>query len=268
MEIISNIFLLFIAYSILGWIVESTYCSIFAKKFINRGFLIGPYCPIYGVAAVIIVIFLSGFKNNILILFLLSMLLSGIVEYFTSFVLEKIFKLTLWDYSKNKFNINGRVCLRNLLLFGILAIAVIEAIQPAIEKLYSFLSPTAITIILIIATVVFFTDIILTIIAVTDIVSLAKEPLNLDGLTIARGKVIENVQLDIEVRGKEFKEDIESRTIVIKEKATGLKNLAKSKSRINLNFIHKRFVKAYPNLKPTDSKKSLEYLKQKVLNRK
>lgn len=260
MENLSQLFLLFITYSVLGWIVESTYCSIFEKKVINRGFLIGPYCPIYGSAAVIIVYFLSIFKDNIPLLFIFSMILSGIVEYITSYVLEKIFKLSLWDYSKNRFNINGRVCLRNLLLFGILAVVVIKVLEPTIEKLYSLLSPTVITIILISSVIIFFTDIILTVIAVKDIVSLAKEPLNLDGLTEARDKVLENVQRDIEEKGKELKQDLEERT-------TSIKETTKDKTKVKINFIHKRFVKAFPNLKPVDSKKSLEYLKSKVLRK-
>lgn len=80
--------LLFTIYSLLGWICESTYCSILAKKFVNRGFLNGPFCPIYGVGALLIVKLLSPFSDNLVILFFASLLLTSLLEYLTGFAME------------------------------------------------------------------------------------------------------------------------------------------------------------------------------------
>lgn len=130
-------FMLFIIYSILGWAMESTLVAIENRKFVNRGFLIGPYCPIYGVGVVSVTLLLSRFSNNIILLFILSTILCGFLEYFTSYIMEKIFHARWWDYTHKKININGRVCLENLLAFGILSVLLICFVNPWIfNKLY------------------------------------------------------------------------------------------------------------------------------------
>lgn len=130
-------FMLFIIYSFLGWVMECTLGVIQKHKFVNRGFLIGPYCPIYGVGVVSVSLLLTRFSNNIILLFLLSTIICGTLEYFTSYIMEKIFHARWWDYSKNKFNINGRICLETLIPFGIISVLVICFVNPWIfDKLY------------------------------------------------------------------------------------------------------------------------------------
>lgn len=130
-------FMLFIIYAVLGWIMECSLGLIQKHKFVNRGFLIGPYCPIYGVGVVGVSILLSRFSNNIILLFLLSTCLCGALEYFTSYIMEKIFHARWWDYSDNKFNINGRICLETLIPFGIISVLVICYANPwIISNLY------------------------------------------------------------------------------------------------------------------------------------
>lgn len=132
-------FLLFIMYSIIGWCMETTLVSIKSKRFIDRGFLIGPYCPIYGFGALIITIFLGKYSYDAIVLFVMAVVVCGIIEYLTSLLMEKIFDARWWDYSKRKFNFNGRICLLNLIAFGILGILVIYILNPffigIIEKL-------------------------------------------------------------------------------------------------------------------------------------
>jgi len=125
-------FMMFFVYSVAGWIMECTLGVIEKHKFVNRGFLIGPYCPIYGIGVVGVSLLLSRFSGNIILLFILSTLICGSLEYFTSYIMEKIFKARWWDYSKNKFNINGRVCLETLIPFGILSVLVIKFVNPFI----------------------------------------------------------------------------------------------------------------------------------------
>lgn len=130
---ITNYFLLFIIYSFLGWLMEVILKSIENKKFINRGFLIGPICPIYGYGCLFIIILLKRFTSNIFILFLSSILVCSILEYITSLVMEKLFKARWWDYSKRKFNLNGRICLNTMIPFGILGIIMMYIINPFLE---------------------------------------------------------------------------------------------------------------------------------------
>ena len=105
------------------------------KKFVNRGFLIGPYCPIYGYGAIIMILYLTQYKNNIITVFILGLVVCSILEYITSYLMEILFKTRWWDYSKNKFNLNGRICGKNCILFGLGGIAVIYIVQPILEKI-------------------------------------------------------------------------------------------------------------------------------------
>ena len=110
----------FIIYSFAGWVMESIFRSICEKKFINTGFLKGPFCPIYGIGAIIIYVFLSGFKDNIFLLFLMGFIVLSIWEYIVGVLLEKVFNTKYWDYSDHKFNFQGRVCLTNSIYWGFL----------------------------------------------------------------------------------------------------------------------------------------------------
>lgn len=123
-------FLLFIIYAISGWCLEVTVKLIESKKFVNRGFLIGPYCPIYGYGALSITFLLKKHTDDPLTLFIMAILICGILEYLTSYLMEKIFKARWWDYSQTKFNINGRVCLDTIIIFGLLGLFIIYISNP------------------------------------------------------------------------------------------------------------------------------------------
>ena len=151
-------FLLFMIYSILGWLMEVINAKFTIKKFVNRGFLIGPYCPIYGCGAILITILLSKFKNNVIIFFIMSILLCGILEYLTSYLMEKIFHLRWWDYSHRKFNINGRVCIGTLLPFGILGTIIMYISNPFIIDTINLISHQLLNILFYIIAIIFITD--------------------------------------------------------------------------------------------------------------
>lgn len=159
MNFIYYLFLFYI-YSIIGWIAETTYVSFLKKKFIDRGFLIGPYCPIYGSGSLIIIIYLTQYKENPLTVFLMGMILCSILEYFTSYIMEKLFNARWWDYSNDKYNLNGRICLKNSSLFGLASIAVIYFIQPLINNIIPK-TTTTLVIITIIFSIIFILDLII-----------------------------------------------------------------------------------------------------------
>ena len=100
------IFIYFTIYSFIGYICEVIFCSFGQRRLVNRGFLYLPICPIYGLGAVLIIIF-QTYINNILILFLLSIVFTTIIEYLTSYIIEKVLKIKLWDYSDKLFNYKG-----------------------------------------------------------------------------------------------------------------------------------------------------------------
>lgn len=128
-------FFIFFIYSFLGWCIEMISTSFHTKKVINRGFLIGPYCPIYGIASILMTSFLGKYKNDLLVLFVMAIFICSILEYVTSYLMEKIFKARWWDYSHRPFNVNGRICLVNSLLFGILGVLLVSFIHPFISSI-------------------------------------------------------------------------------------------------------------------------------------
>ena len=123
-------FLLFLAYSFFGWLIEVIGKLITMKKFINRGFLIGPYCPIYGTGAILITFLLKKYVDDPITLFIMAILVCGILEYFTSYFMEKFFHARWWDYSQRRFNINGRVCLNTIIPFGLLGMFIMYVSNP------------------------------------------------------------------------------------------------------------------------------------------
>lgn len=162
-------FLLFFIYSVIGWFVEVTYVYIGTKKFINRGFLIGPYIPIYGYSALIMALYLTQYKDNPLTVFLLAIFICTFIEYMISFNMEKLFNARWWDYSNSKFNINGRVCLKNGLGFGFLSLLLIYLINPWLVNLLEKLNPKLLIIISIICLVIFVFDFVTSLIVTFDI---------------------------------------------------------------------------------------------------
>ena len=130
MSLIPYYILLFFIYSFIGWVIEEIDILIETKELTYRGFLVGPICPIYGFSSLIMILLLSVFKENIIILFISSFIICTLVEYLTSYVMEKMFNVRWWDYSHMKFNINGRVALRNSVLFGIMGVLLVYLVNP------------------------------------------------------------------------------------------------------------------------------------------
>lgn len=158
LEIILFYVACFIIYSIIGWLMETTLIFIDTKKWVDRGFLIGPYCPIYGFGAVTMILYLTQYKDNILTVFILGVVTCSILEYLTSYFMEVLFKTRWWDYSNHKFNLNGRICGQNSLLFGVGGLVIIYITQPIITKLLSSIPTTIFNITTIIFLIIMIID--------------------------------------------------------------------------------------------------------------
>lgn len=135
-----NFFYFFIFYSFLGWLTETTFVSINRKKFVNMGFLDGPFSPIYGSGALAIILLVFPFRHNFLLFFGMSIIVASIIEYITSLFFEKFFNITWWDYSDKPFNLQGRICLEYSFYWGILSALVLILIHPHIIPFVNFLS--------------------------------------------------------------------------------------------------------------------------------
>lgn len=190
----------FLIYSFLGWLIESTYKSVLQRRIINTGFLYGIVCPIYGIGAIIMMLALDSFKNNIYILFTAAFIVLTIWEYIVGVLLEKIFKRKYWDYSGHKFNIQGRVCLLNSFFWGVLGSVFTLYIHPAIQGVVNKVPQN----------ILIYTDIVLYIAFITDVVksiinhqTIAKQIKKLETIS----KTIKEKAKDIKQTGKEIVAD-------------------------------------------------------------
>lgn len=145
-------------YSFLGWGMEVILTLIKDKKFVDRGFFLGPYCPIYGYGMLLIVFLLRDYTNNPLVLFILAMVICLVLEYFTSYFMELIFKARWWDYSDKKFNINGRVCLEYAVFFGLGGLFIMYLVHPLVIGIVSKFSKISLLIVGIILLVIYIVD--------------------------------------------------------------------------------------------------------------
>ena len=218
--IILEIYLLFWIYSILGWIMEVIDSSIRNKRFINRGFLLGPYCPIYGTGGVLLLT-INDYQSNPLIVFVLSIVICSLVEYLASYFMELIYKVRWWDYSNRLFNLNGRVCLFNSICFGLLGMLMVCYINPyfldIIDNMNNILRLILIIIIFIITTL----DMIITFNAMFDI---RKTVVNFKERTLT----------------SLFKTNTDNTEEISKK----VRNIIKDKT-----FIHKHLTNSYSNFK-------------------
>lgn len=219
-------FLLFLIYSVIGWIMEVTLSFIENHKFINRGFLIGPYCPIYGTGAIIITLLLNRYVDDWIVLFIMSILICGVLEYITSYLMEKIFKARWWDYSNMKFNINGRICLETIIPFGLLGLFIMYITNPFFFSLLQQIPNVWLTVLSIFFAIVFIID------------------------NIISFNVIANVRIATK---KISKENIKDNTEEITQK---VKEILLSKSK-----LHKRLLNAFPKIESLKSK-----IKEKAKN--
>ena len=142
-ENLINLILLFFAYAFIGWCIEVTLKYFQFHRFINRGFLTGPWLPIYGSGAALITIAVNGLsplESSVGTTFVVSFILCGIIEYMTSFVLEKRFHARWWDYSQKPMNLHGRVWIGNLILFGLGGVLIVELFNPLIFRHFGHMS--------------------------------------------------------------------------------------------------------------------------------
>jgi uncharacterized membrane protein len=144
--IVVQVFLWLMVYSFIGWLYESALRSVLEKKLVDSGLLTGPVCPIYGFGALLVIFCLYRRTDNLLLIFVFSMLLTCSVEYITSLILEKLFHAKWWDYSHMRFNFQGRVSLVGAVVFGGLSVLLIKFVHPfVVERLEWLPEPVLVT---------------------------------------------------------------------------------------------------------------------------
>lgn len=245
-----NLFLYFIIYSVIGWIYESILCSITGKKLVNRGFLNGPLCPIYGSGAMVILLVFYGQDTALLPLFLSSMILTSVVEYITSVLLEVFFNAKWWDYTDRPFNIHGRVYLTGALVFATLSVVLIRYIHPFMISIIDGLSSNTVILLSISISLIFLYDIYIT---VTHVLQLKTR------LSTARQE-IDRLLKEGAIRMEELKVLLQDRiedTIIYTDKVKALFEKGR--------YQNRRLFKAFPQLKPMKNSDIFQKLKNSII---
>jgi len=158
-----------ILYSFFGWVWESCYVSILEKKLVNRGFVTGPVCTIYGVGAISVYLILHPLQGKWILLFFSGVILASVLEYFTASIMELLFHTSWWDYTDQKFNYKGRICLSSSLAWGIATVLLFAFIQPFMTHIVGFYSMQAGKIFVCIAGVLYCVDFVFASIAAVDV---------------------------------------------------------------------------------------------------
>lgn len=213
LETLTNYFFIFFIFSIAGWLIEVVLKFIDLGKFVNRGFLIGPYCPIYGLGAFLIVFAINGlikYEHSYALVFLTSLIICGLVEYFVSYYLEKKYHARWWDYSSKPMNLNGRIWIGNLILFGIGGLLIVEVFSPFFLSLFYKMSLRSRTIFSIVVAIIMLSD------------------------YVVSYFVMKLIKVNIEKSKADNTEEIKKE----------IKILASNK-----NILYSRFVNAYPEVK-------------------
>lgn len=268
----------FIVYAFLGWCTEVAFAAVDLGKFVNRGFLNGPICPVYGFGVVAVISLLTPIQENKLILFLGAVIVTSVIEFLTGWILEIIFKQRWWNYSDFPFNIKGYVCLKFSILWGLACLLVMEIVHPGIIQLISFIPINLGWIILII----------LYIILVIDIFATAQTILKINKQLEEANKIAEKIHSFSDDIGKKISTRSmkvanrleESKKITEELKTNVLSNLKSSKEQLeylkeqrenilNKNFFGKRrIIKAFPKITSPKYKLELEHIKDKIIGRK
>lgn len=264
----------FLIYSVLGWCIEVTFSAVTKGIFVNRGFLNGPVCPIYGFGVVLVVYLLRPFRHNVLVLFVAAMIITSLLELITGYILEKVFHEKWWDYSEVPFNIGGYICLAFSLVWGIACIVIVNMVHPAVTRLAAHLHHPVWVILLSVLMLAFLADFIVTL---CNLIHLKKQLRlftaitdQLHHMSDKMGQsIFDNVSKSMK-RNEALKEFAEEKKEELLESAEALRleaeTLAEQRSSIKERYHHSSFLKrlyrAFPRLKEKPFRSILEGMEE------
>ncbi|MCJ1980313.1 putative ABC transporter permease [Lactococcus carnosus] len=241
-------------YAFLGWCLEVIYASVNTGKFVNRGFLNGAVCPIYGVGAVLFIIFLTPLSNHLPLLFLASVTIASLLELVGGYMLEKLFHMRWWDYTEEPFNIGGFICLKFSLMWGLAGVFLMKLIQPMIAGILSHLPTTPVLLIICIFYLILITDCLITIIAIAHLNRDLKQVHDLSRLIRAGSDTLAE---NLGTFAVDTSEKLDNRKDELVENLTKeLEELLSHQTRIRA-----RILKAFPNAKHDRDRRALDTLR-------
>ncbi|MBP1758402.1 MAG: rane protein [Firmicutes bacterium] len=270
--------LLFYCYAFLGWCAEVSYHAVITGRFVNRGFLNGPLCPIYGFGVMAVILLLSPFQENGLLLFFASLILTSILEFFTGFLLEKLFHARWWDYSQEPFHLGPYVCLRFSLLWGFACVFVVQLLHPFFISLIAFLPLWLQAILLSILSAGLIVDLWATVASVTKmfryLVQLDSLSQEIHHLSNRLGEKISDSTLELLERQKQSKERLSEYKEHLEERREQLiSRLEERRESFRLSLAqlprsHRRLLRAFPSLQSIAHPHILKILRDSFEHRK
>ena len=265
-----EVFAYFFIYSFLGWVCEVAFHAIKTGKFVNRGFLNGPVCPIYGAGVVVILLILGEYAEEMWAVFLVGIAVPTLLELVTGWLLETFFHDKWWDYSERRFNFKGYICLEFSLLWGIAAVCVISILHPLIRKFAMLFTETAGTVLVCIGAAILLADVILTVLQVlklnrklAEVDKLAKAMRagseligkEVAAVTLAARKGVEQVKDSAQKKTSQVRETLEEKKEAWDGKSAARRAEAKARIDEIVKKMPKRLLRAFPTL---SSKKNLD----------
>lgn len=264
---------LFFIYGFFGWCAEVAFAAVKEHRFVNRGFLNGPICPIYGFGVAAVISLLSSYKENLVFLYIASVIVVTVLEGITGYLLEKIFHDRWWDYSEMPLNIGGYVCLLFSLVWGVACVLIVEIIQPLIMKLIMVV-PSWLGIILLTGLIIgILADVYVT---AASILKMNRRLAVMEEVAAELHKMSEEIGENIysgvmeamdrkeefKVKSKPFTDDVNERVQELKRKY--------QEAADNIQKQNKRIIWAFPSLKAEKGRgrEALEQLKESIKNRK
>lgn len=214
----------FFVYAFLGWCTEVCYAAVVTGQFVNRGFLNGPWCPVYGFGVILVLYCLTPLKQHVFLLFLSSVVLTSILEWLTGFILEKLFHQRWWDYSDESFNLNGYICLSFSLAWGFACVFVVKLLHPTVALLIRLIPyPLGIGLLVIFGGVML-VDLAATVTSITKLnrrLALIDEMAGrIKNLSNEFGEEMAEKVLDAAERGADWKEDLDELTELMAHRRT------------------------------------------------
>lgn len=252
---IYDILINFFLYGFIGWCAEVAFAAVKERRFVNRGFLNGPLCPIYGIGVTAVIALMLPYGENLPVLFLLSACLVTVLEWVTGFLLERLFHHKWWDYTGMPLNLNGYVCLPFSLIWGVACVMIVKVIHPLIEKGYSLLPKWLGILLLSVSCITFLADLCVT---VDGILKLNRKLEKMEEIARELHRISDHVGENIYhnmMEGMEHQERIRQRHEELREKYAGLLEHPSKTGR--------RMMKAFPKMHSKRHREIWEELRKK-----
>lgn len=260
-----HILAFFLIYSCLGWCVEVVYAAATTGQLVNRGFLNGPVCPIYGFGMILVLFFLTPLEDDLLLLYLGGVILPSALELVGGWALYKLYRTRWWDYTDKPFNIGGYVCLEFSLMWGVGAMVMVKVIHPTIAALVNIIPPLVGFVLMCLLYAVYAADVVATAIAASDLAreldALEKVADSMHAVSDAMTEILGTTALDMDQKMDESRLQLEQ----LKEELAARAQVMQAHTRRGTHLLGKgRMLRAYPKLKHGQNNRSLSSLLEQL----